>query len=332
MRTTRCSGSLSRRDRVGVFCDAVRLAVWKPVQRRPLSDLFGGYFISRVVHFTPCSGSSFHRGARVAGRPGAARTAADIVGGRAASDQESLPMKKFTIPVARLLEAVPGLRRAWPILPGCNYDDPQHPDVAGCVSAHDVRLEQRSAGSAVQPTHAGADLQGMADYPAAAIQRISTISAWRHRSTSNWRLGLTGRSATSSPGGSINCARSRRKVRSRGSSASRDGGVHRPMERRAAASFSARGERGHEGTLCLVPMRRWVFYEHRHGSCVAPADDPGARFPRRAVDRAIRRTVAPAHSDETRFQEPKSVVAMGVTNRWTGGYWENQGYNWFSGS
>ena len=32
------------------------------------------------------------------------------------------------------------------------------------------------------------------------------------------------------------------------------------------------------------------------------------------------------------FKNPKSIVALEVTNRWTGGYWENQGYNWFSGS
>ena len=32
------------------------------------------------------------------------------------------------------------------------------------------------------------------------------------------------------------------------------------------------------------------------------------------------------------FKNPKSIVAMEVTNKWTGGYWANQGYNWFSGS
>jgi DMSO/TMAO reductase YedYZ molybdopterin-dependent catalytic subunit len=32
------------------------------------------------------------------------------------------------------------------------------------------------------------------------------------------------------------------------------------------------------------------------------------------------------------FKNPKSIVAIEVTNKWTGGYWENQGYNWFSGS
>ena len=32
------------------------------------------------------------------------------------------------------------------------------------------------------------------------------------------------------------------------------------------------------------------------------------------------------------FKNPKSIIAMEVANKWTGGYWENQGYNWFSGS
>ncbi|TAK46839.1 MAG: molybdopterin-binding protein [Xanthobacteraceae bacterium] len=31
------------------------------------------------------------------------------------------------------------------------------------------------------------------------------------------------------------------------------------------------------------------------------------------------------------FKNPKYVVAMEVTNQDRGGYWENQGYNWFSG-
>jgi DMSO/TMAO reductase YedYZ molybdopterin-dependent catalytic subunit len=31
------------------------------------------------------------------------------------------------------------------------------------------------------------------------------------------------------------------------------------------------------------------------------------------------------------FKNPKHLVEMVVTNQYTGGYWENQGYNWFSG-
>ena len=32
------------------------------------------------------------------------------------------------------------------------------------------------------------------------------------------------------------------------------------------------------------------------------------------------------------FKNPKHIVAMFVTNDYPGGYWENKGYNWFSGS
>ena len=32
------------------------------------------------------------------------------------------------------------------------------------------------------------------------------------------------------------------------------------------------------------------------------------------------------------FKSAKNVQAIEVTNTYPGGYWENQGYNWFSGS
>jgi DMSO/TMAO reductase YedYZ molybdopterin-dependent catalytic subunit len=32
------------------------------------------------------------------------------------------------------------------------------------------------------------------------------------------------------------------------------------------------------------------------------------------------------------FKNPKHIMAMEVTNTYPGGYWEDQGYNWFSGS
>ena len=31
------------------------------------------------------------------------------------------------------------------------------------------------------------------------------------------------------------------------------------------------------------------------------------------------------------FKSPKRIVAMEVTNTYPGGYWEDPGYNWFSG-
>jgi DMSO/TMAO reductase YedYZ molybdopterin-dependent catalytic subunit len=32
------------------------------------------------------------------------------------------------------------------------------------------------------------------------------------------------------------------------------------------------------------------------------------------------------------YKNPKHIVAISVTNQYPGGYWENQGYNWFGGS
>jgi DMSO/TMAO reductase YedYZ molybdopterin-dependent catalytic subunit len=31
------------------------------------------------------------------------------------------------------------------------------------------------------------------------------------------------------------------------------------------------------------------------------------------------------------FKNPKWITAMEVTNTWRGGYWEDRGFNWFSG-
>jgi thiosulfate reductase cytochrome b subunit len=41
---------------LGILAVLSGLAVWKPVQLWPLSDLFGGFFMSRVVHFIAMSG------------------------------------------------------------------------------------------------------------------------------------------------------------------------------------------------------------------------------------------------------------------------------------
>jgi DMSO/TMAO reductase YedYZ molybdopterin-dependent catalytic subunit len=32
------------------------------------------------------------------------------------------------------------------------------------------------------------------------------------------------------------------------------------------------------------------------------------------------------------FKNPKYIMSMLVTNDYPGGFWEDQGYNWFSGS
>jgi len=32
------------------------------------------------------------------------------------------------------------------------------------------------------------------------------------------------------------------------------------------------------------------------------------------------------------FKNPKHIAAIFVTNEYPGGYWEDKGYNWYSGS
>jgi thiosulfate reductase cytochrome b subunit len=41
---------------LGILAVLTGLAVWKPIQLWPLSDLFGGFFISRVIHFIAMAG------------------------------------------------------------------------------------------------------------------------------------------------------------------------------------------------------------------------------------------------------------------------------------
>jgi NADH dehydrogenase FAD-containing subunit/uncharacterized membrane protein YphA (DoxX/SURF4 family) len=79
----------------------------------------------------------------------------------------------------------------------------------------------------------------------------------------------------------------------------------------------------------------WAYLTFRRGTglitetgSVAPREDGAAKAP----GRTGATTSAAPHTHEALLQEPKSVVALEVTDKWTGGYWENQRYNWFSGS
>jgi len=46
-----------------------------------------------------------------------------------------------------------------------------------------------------------------------------------------------------------------------------------------------------------------------------------------------RSRAAPAafHPTKLGFKNPKHVIGITVLDRYPGGYWEDQGYNWFSG-
>ena len=55
------------------------------------------------------------------------------------------------------------------------------------------------------------------------------------------------------------------------------------------------------------------------------------RYDNRTLPRAYGFPIKIRMPTKLGFKQPKHVVAMEVTNTDKGGYWENQGYNWFSG-
>ena len=115
-------------------------------------------------------------------------------------------------------------------------------------------------------------------------------------------------------------------------------GLRRGLERdrllagRAAVRFSQTDRRRHQRQICLVPVRRRLFQHHRHADRAASADAADAQI--RPQDPAAAPTAFRSRSafpTKLGFKNPKYVTAMWVQNNDAGGYWENQGYNWFSG-
>ena len=83
--------------------------------------------------------------------------------------------------------------------------------------------------------------------------------------------------------------------------------------------------------ICLVPVRRGLFQHHRHADRAASADAADAQI--RPPDPAARLRLPDQdpHPDQARLQEPEIRHRHVGQNNDAGGYWENQGYNWFSG-
>jgi DMSO/TMAO reductase YedYZ molybdopterin-dependent catalytic subunit len=50
------------------------------------------------------------------------------------------------------------------------------------------------------------------------------------------------------------------------------------------------------------------------------------------VEIQLRALNSPGVPTKLGFKNPKHIMALFVTNDYPGGYWEDQGYNWFSGS
>jgi DMSO/TMAO reductase YedYZ molybdopterin-dependent catalytic subunit len=84
---------------------------------------------------------------------------------------------------------------------------------------------------------------------------------------------------------------------------------------------------------------KYVFFECADGytntidmaTALHPQTQMTFRFDNEPLPRAYGFPIKIRMPTKLGFKQPKYVVALHVTNEDRGGYWENQGYNWFSG-
>jgi DMSO/TMAO reductase YedYZ molybdopterin-dependent catalytic subunit len=219
-----------------------------------------------------------------------------------------------------------------PVLPGCNYGDPQHPDLAD-----DFLRTMSGWNNAVQQALFNPDTLAPEFKPSqitlpARFNAFYSIDMAPQVDASTWRLGLTGRIGDKTPWRLVQlralpqesqitrfiCVEGWRVI-------GQWGGVplHRFL-RAVNADTKARyvSFQCADGYFTSIDMESAL-----HPQTILALDFLGA--PLTAPFGAPVRLRIPT---KLGFKNPKSIVAMEVTNRWTGGYWENQGYNWFSGS
>ena len=66
-------------------------------------------------------------------------------------------------------------------------------------------------------------------------------------------------------------------------------------------------------------------------SALHPQTQLTLKFDHQTLPQAYGFRSGSASRPSSAFKNPKYVSAMWVQNNDAGGYWENQGYNWFSG-
>ena len=123
-----------------------------------------------------------------------------------------------------------------------------------------------------------------------------------------------------------------------------------PKYRRSRAMFAwkagARSARGRERRLRIFSSSigadtraKYVWFKCAEGytntidmpTALHPQTQMSFKFDHKVLPRAYGFPMKIRIPTKLGFKNPKYVVAMEVTNTDKGGYWENQGYNWFSG-
>ena len=217
-------------------------------------------------------------------------------------------------------------------LTGCDYDNLKHPDLADRALTAMSRWNDEVQAALFDP-HTLAPT-----FPASAITRPPRFNAFYgidqapRVDLATWRLGLTGRIGDKRPWRlaelralpqesqitRLVCVEGWRVV-------GQWGGV--PLGhflRRVNADLKARYVSFHcaDGYYESIDMASAL-----HPQTILALDFLGA--PLTAPFGAPVRLRIPT---KLGYKNPKSIVALGVTNTFPSGYWERQGYNWFGGS
>ncbi len=109
----------------------------------------------------------------------------------------------------------------------------------------------------------------------------------------------------------------------------------RQLDRHAAARLPQARRRRHAGQICLVPVRRQGRLQLAAGHAARalhPQTQMTFKFADEILPRAYGYPMKIRVPTKLGFKNPKYVISMEVTNDYKGGYWEDQGYNSFSGS
>ena len=216
------------------------------------------------------------------------------------------------------------------LLSGCNVTEPG----IGAESADgDVALERPRAGLALRSDKARAGISGKRDHAAVSVQCV--LRHGRGAASRSGRLSARNLRASCARKGRGRCpsfTSCRRPRRSRAISASK------------AGAPSASGAACGSAISCSAsaPTR-----PRNTSASSAPTTITRASTCRRhCIPRRCSRSGSPTRScrgnsafpmklrmpTKLGFKNPKHITALFVTNDYPGGYWEDQGYNWYSGS
>jgi DMSO/TMAO reductase YedYZ molybdopterin-dependent catalytic subunit len=217
-------------------------------------------------------------------------------------------------------------------LPGCNYEDPQNPDLADrflhAMSAWNDRVQQALFDpNTLAPTFAPDQITQPPRFNA-----FYDISQAPVVDPGTWRLELSGQIANKQPWtlAALNAL---------------------PQEQQITRLICVEGWRviGQWGGVPLGGFLRrigadttcrYVSFKCADGY-YSSIDMESALHPQTILATTfLNAPLTPAFGAPLRlriptklgFKNPKLLVAMNVGNVYTGGYWEDQGYNWFSGS